>query len=567
MFQINRSHKSPKSAKTASTFMRMKDGKRSRRLLQSIRFSTGTLEFPDIFYDDSGKKKGNQGFDGVVGNPPWNIIEPNIDEFFSNLYNDKNNHKFSLLTKPEKNEIIKTLLVKSNIYNKYKKYLYNISIIQNFFKKSTSYKFQIPKTDGKRNKIKMNIYKLFVERFLHVSKINGKVGIITPSGLYSDLGANGLRSYLFEENKIVLLYGFINKKGIFQDIHRQFKFMILVCRKGGCTSYFKSGFNIDEINKSIINKNSIDYDINLTRIFSPNALSIIEVRNLHEIEILNKIAVFPMLSKSPWNLDMQREFNITDDAHLFNTAKKGIPIYEGKMINQFDHLFSHPRYWIDDKKAKKILETREYAKSIWKKNSVVNRSIPSQYYRLVWRLTTNATNTRTLICTILPPNTVTVNSLNYIRPLIFDGKTFVELRIDELFYLCAMLNSFVVDFVMRKRIASAINIFHMKEIKIPKLSQNNILLQKLSKYAAELICTTKEFEIIKKELQVTNIPTNIDERKKIISKINALSAKIYGLDKKDFEYILSTFNIADKEIKQNILLEFDEIESQLSHTK
>ncbi len=29
------------------------------------------LEFPDIFYDEDGKRKKNPGFDGVVGNPPY----------------------------------------------------------------------------------------------------------------------------------------------------------------------------------------------------------------------------------------------------------------------------------------------------------------------------------------------------------------------------------------------------------------------------------------------------------------------------------------------------------------
>ena len=495
----------------------------------------------------------------MVGNPPWDIVEPNIDEFFSQFYNNKDNPKFSLLTKPEKNKIIEKMLTDLEIKNKWMKYHENTYVLQSFFKNSEYYKFQKPKTEGKKNKIKMNLYKLFVEIFFKILKKDGMTGMITPSGLYSDLGSSGLRNYFFEKNKIISLYGFINKKGMFRDIHRQFKFMILICKKGGKTYHFNSGFHLDGINKSKMDKNSIDYDINLTKSISPNALSIIEITSITEIEIFKKIIQFPMLSQHPWNLHMQREFNITDDSPLFNTIKKGIPVYEGKMINQFNHLFNLPRYWIDSKKASEILRARERQKisSVLRTSNIektLNIQIPSDCYRLVWRLTTNATNMRTIICTVLPPNIVTVNSLNYIRPLLFDGKKFIKtISTKELFYLCGMLNSFVVDFVMRRRVASAINIFHMYEIRIPRLFSDDPLMKKLYEYTAQLICTTNEFDQIKNELKIKNI----DERDKTISKINALSAKIYNLTKDELEYVLKDFPIVDENLKYKTLNEFD----------
>jgi hypothetical protein len=524
------------------------------------------LEFPEIFYDQNGnlKKESSRGFDIIISNPPWDIVEPNIDDFFGQFHNNKEEKKFSLLTKPKKNVIIKKLMKNSIIENKWKKYKERTDVLQNFFKISGLYKFQIPKTDMKKNKIKMNLYKFFVERYFQILKEGGVVGAILPSGLYSDLGTNGLRNYIFERNEIVSLYGFLNKKGIFNGIHRQFKFMTIICKKGGKTSLFKSGFYIEDVNESDIDKNSIDYDVNLTRTLSPDVLSIIEFKNDLEVEIFKKIAQFPMLGESIWKLDMQREFNTTDDAPHFNTNKKGIPVYEGKMINQFDHEFTTPRYWIEINKAQKLLLPREQTKisSILKKNkkdlSKIDMSIPSDNYRLVWRLTTNATNTRTIICTILPPNVVTVNSLNYVRPVFFDGTKYVKtLSYEELLYLCAMLNSFVIDFLMRRRIASAINVFHMKELRIPKLSQDDPSLQKLSKYAAQLICTTKEFDEMKNEIGVENTTLTDEKQNEILVKINVLSAKICNITKKELIYILSTFPAIDSKLKEKILFDFE----------
>ena len=42
-----------------------------QQLALQHRFFHWDLEFPDIFYDENGKKIQNSGFDGVIGNPPW----------------------------------------------------------------------------------------------------------------------------------------------------------------------------------------------------------------------------------------------------------------------------------------------------------------------------------------------------------------------------------------------------------------------------------------------------------------------------------------------------------------
>ena len=51
----------------------------ARAVAARHRFFHWELEFPDVF-DEEGA-----GFDGVVGNPPWETLQPNSKEFFSNI--------------------------------------------------------------------------------------------------------------------------------------------------------------------------------------------------------------------------------------------------------------------------------------------------------------------------------------------------------------------------------------------------------------------------------------------------------------------------------------------------
>ena len=184
--------------------------------------------------------------------------------------------------------------------------------------------------------------------------------------------------------------------------------------------------------------------------------------------------------------------------------------------------------------------------------------IDSNEYRLVWRSITNSTNERTLISTILPPNIFLGNSLNYLSPINFDGEKYVHpISYDETFFICGIFNSFPIDFILRHRVATNLNIFYLMELPIPRYDKNNKLHKKLFENTAKLICTTKEYVDLIKVVDISNPVSDPEKRLGLESQINALSAKIYGLTKEDLEFILNNFPIVDKKLKDLTLDEFD----------
>src|SRR5690606_25710237 len=83
--------------------------------------------------------------------------------------------------------------------------------------------------------------------------------------------------------------------------------------------------------------------------FSPDSLSIMEFHSQYDVNIMEQVyQSFPLLGETLeniWNIKFTREFDITNDRHLFNVVGKGLPLYEGKLIHQFDAFYGEPKFW------------------------------------------------------------------------------------------------------------------------------------------------------------------------------------------------------------------------------
>ena len=252
---------------------------------------------------------------------------------------------------------------------------------------------------------------------------------------------------------------------------------------------------------------------------------------------------------------------MTNNSKLFHTNNVGYPLYEGKMINMFTHKYAKPRYWIDKEEGCNVLETKEINRmKRLNKNSKQKPRIDSDEYRLVWRTITNSTNERTLISTILQKNIFLGHSLNYLNPLNFNGEKYVRnISYSETFFLCGIFNSFVVDFILRHKVATNLTIFYLMEIPIPLYDKNNPHHIKLMENTAKLICISNEYDDLRNQMGITEFVIEQNMRLVLESQINALSAKIYGLTKEDLELILKNFHIVDEKFKKLTLEEFDKL--------
>src|SRR5262249_39017982 len=104
----------------------------------------------------------------------------------------------------------------------------------------------------------------------------------------------------------------------------------------------------------------VEIPVGLIRQASPDSLSVMELRSQRDVAVVERASQFPLLGMQEagvWQIRFQSEFHMTNDSHLFKSTRRPgfVPLYEGKMIHQFNHQFEAPRYWLDERESRKAV--------------------------------------------------------------------------------------------------------------------------------------------------------------------------------------------------------------------
>ncbi|HGP3120298.1 TPA: hypothetical protein ACLG1E_002866 [Pseudomonas aeruginosa] len=360
-------------------------------LARRQRFFHWELEFPDVFTATQ------DGFDVLLGNPPWEIQKPNSKEFFSNfdpLYRAygkqdalaKQLDYFRARPDLEHDWIAYNANLKGmSNWAKYvgkpfgdrvtedkngkKKHDLNLGSGRNSFESSAAvhkkWLQQRKKHKGfadtahpflHQGSADLNTYKLFLEQSHALLRGQGRLGMIVPSGIYTDKGTTDLRELFLGQCDWQWLFGFENREGIF-DIHRSFKFCPLIVQKGGQTEAIRAAFmhrNVDDWEQA--ERHVLAYPRARVEEFSPYSKAILEIRSEQDLRVLQKIYANGVLlgdqSENGWGIKYAREFDMTNDSKLFPPRPKWEE--KGYRPDEYGHWLKGP--WHDYNGPQHILE-------------------------------------------------------------------------------------------------------------------------------------------------------------------------------------------------------------------
>jgi hypothetical protein len=514
------------------------------------------------------------GFDVILTNPPWEIFKPQAKEFFAEHSDLVTKNKMTI--KEFEKEQAK-LLKKPEIRKAWLAYRSRFPHVNLFFRHAPQYRNQESTVNGKKQTTDLNLYKLFVEQCFNLLRAGGECGIVIPSGIYTDLGAKQLREMLFERTKITGLFCFENRKLIFEGVDSRFKFVVLTFCKEGATTAFPSAFMRHEVSEleTFPQSGSLPISVELVRRLSPDSLSVMEFKNELDIRIAEQMLRFPLLGEQlegKWNLELCREFHMTDDSHLYKTSpgKARLPLYEGKMIHQFTHRWGEAKYWLDEKQAreelraarrKEIMQLARKANLDWDDGEAIELDYKS--YRFAFRDVARNTDERTMIATILPPNLFCPHTMSleqvYAARLETGESGKVSLRPNwqamnnpARLYLCAVMNSFVVDAWLRRGVTAHLSFFFVNGVPIPRLTEQDKEFAPIVERAAKLICTTPEFDDLAEEVGLGSHRSGVTDeagRAQLRAELDGIIAHLYGLSEEEFAYILTTFPLVSETVK------------------
>ncbi len=485
------------------------------------------------------------GFDIIITNPPWETFKPQAKEFFAEYSDLVTKNKMDIKTFEKQQQ---KLLANPEIAAAWLEYQSQYPYVSAYYRSSEDYKNQISIVNGKKAGTDINLYKLFLERCFHLLKHKGECGIVIPSGIYTDLGTKQLREMLFSQTKVTGLFCLENRKAVFEGVDSRFKIVVLTFEKNGTTTEFPSAFMRLDVNElqRFPSQESLRIDVDMVRKLSPDSLSVMEFKNDVDIRIAEKMLKFPLLGEQiegKWNLRLTREFDMTNDSHLFQQqpGKGRLPLYEGKMIHQFTHQYAEARYWVDEKEGRKAV--------LGRKGTDSGQKLDYQSYRLGFRAIARTTDVRTLIVGAIPNNVFCGNS-------VLVSSEMSQISSSEIVLNQAIFNSCVLDFYIRQMVSANINMFYIYQLPVPRLVEGDKYFTEIVQRAAKLICTTPEFDELARDVGLNshkNGVTDETQRAQLRAELDGIIAHLYGLTEGEFGYILSTFPIVAEETKQAAL--------------
>jgi hypothetical protein len=437
------------------------------------------LEFPDVF--DQG------GFDVMLGNPPWERIKLQQQEYFATRDAEVANAPNAAA----RNRLIKEMEIRNpQLYAEYIQALHTADCTGKFLRESGRCKLTAVGD--------INTYSIFSELNSSLINAKGRMGIIVPTGIATDDSNKAFFGRMVESNRLTSLFDFENKEAIFPSVHRSYKFCLLTISGSDIgANEARFGFFLTRVEHlqdklRIFNLSKEDF----LRL-NPNTKTCPIFRTKVDAELTTKIyRNVPILinestGENPWGVSFMRMFDMSNDSHLFRTKeqletegfslfgnrmKKGdeiwLPLYEAKMIWHYDHRFGTYE-GVDSRTSTQTPTPRlkqyqdpNYQILPWywvKENNVLE--ITNSKWLLAFRDITNSTNERTAIMSVEPISAVGNNN-----PLLYQNKGALGAA-----RLLSNFSSLIFDYPTRFKIAGThMNFFYVNQL--PLLSFESYLL-------------------------------------------------------------------------------------------
>ena len=293
-----------------------------------------------------------------------------------------------------------------------------------------------------------------------------------------------------------------------------------------------------------------------------------------------------------WPVRYVRMLDMTNDSHLFRTAaqleddgfypvqgnrwKRGkdlyLPLYQGRMIQHFDHRASSVRVNPESTHNPYLSEQASDAQhsdpnflprsQYWVPASEVASKFPKCGYALSFRDIARPTDVRTIISTVVPQ----AGYGNKVPLLFEDARALDEddttdgdaLAFDAsgLACLAANLNSMCLDFVARQKVqGTTLNLYILEQL--PLIAPDAYHRHFGDRTAADLVrdhvlrltYNSHDMAPFARDLghHGPPFPWNEEDRRHLRARLDALYFHLYGLTRDDAHYILSTFPIIQRQ--------------------
>ncbi len=440
----------------------------------------------------------------------------------------------------------------------------------------------------------VNTYALFAETFAQLMAEAGRAGFIVPTGIATDDSTKAFFAGLTQAGRLASLYDIENREAVFPSVHRSYKFCLLTLGRAEAAEFVCFATQTHQLADP---RRRFTLTTDEFRLINPNTLTCPVFRSERDAALTKKlyraapvlIRDYPKL-ENPWGFEyMTKMFDMADSSgefiNLENVSRvcvqdgsvkaetadgdSCVPLYEAKCVHLFDHRWSsyegewinvadgqkrnpglevQTRYWVAASRLKERLDTKS-----WSRNWLMG-----------WRDIARATDERTVIASFFPR----VAAAHTLRVMFIRGGA------QEAAFFVGCLSSLVFDYLARQKVGGThLTVETLKQLPIPNpLSVSETEKIFVSARVLELTYVSKGMGGLAEDLTYggSPFPWNPERRAQLRAELDAYYARLYGLTRDELRYILDPADVMGEDypsetfrvLKNNEMREFGEYRTQ-----
>jgi len=510
------------------------------------------------------------GFDCVLGNPPWEMLQLDPREFFA----ARAPEIATAANMAARNRLIAQLdNDHPELYREFQIERLGVDGSQAFVHGSGRFPF----TSFGR----INLAPLFAEHALNLISKGSRAGMILPTGIVTDSFTQYFCRHILETRRVVTLRDFEDREALFPGVHRSYKFSLLTLGDGVEATDFV--FFATATQQLADDRRHFELTADEIALINPNTRTCPVFRSQMDAELTKKIyGRVPVLideaigeAGNPWGIKFNLMFMMNTDSHLFfdEDGDGRLSLYEAKLIHHYDHRWAtygpdgssrdatpeekrdpsfkiKPRYWVSQSEVQERLKAQGW----------------DRQWLMGWRDISWATDERTVIASIAPLSGVG-NQMPLMLPNCHEENRLFAC-------LLANLSAIPYDFFARHKVGGThMNFFIFKQLPVlPLNAYTQAAIDFIQPRVLELTYTAHDLKPWAEDLGSGGPPFRFDpERRSLLrAELDAFYAHLYGLNRDELRYILDPADVMGPDypsetfrvLKNNELRQFGEYRTQ-----
>lgn len=502
--------------------------------LHSVHFP---IAFPEVFL------RRNPGFNVILGNPPWQEATLEEHAFWARHFPGLR----GLAQADQEREKRRLRQSRPDLAKAFDEELAEAARIRRLL---TSGAFPGMGTGDP------DLYKAFCWRFWSlVQEHGGRIGVVLPRSALSAKGSTEFRRRLFTECESIDITTVLNRGGwVFDEAEHRYTIGLIAIKRGRPVEdaiALKGPYA--DLQSFILGAAHTPH-----RLRSADVINWSDSASIPLLPTDNSLDTFLQIRSAPrldlnrpdvWRARPDRELDATNDKPLMKVSEdqpEGFwPVFKGESFDLWQPDTGTYYAWAKPEKIQKRLQEKRLASARRRNADSAHAEFADAYLRdsqtlpcfaprIAFRDVARATDSRTIIAALLPPEIFLTNKAPY----------FLWPRGDERdqAFLLGVLSSIPLDWYARRFVEINVNFFILNPFPIPRPNGHSSLWQRIVELAGRLAAPDRRFATWARALGVKHGRLTDDEKADMIHELDAVVAHLYGLSEAQLRHIFETFH-------------------------